>query len=144
MIFSVVLIVLVLAVAFFHYTQGLFSAAISAILAVFAAVLAVSLHEKVVEGVLAGRMADMAHGMTLLILFAVLYLVPRVAFDKLVPGNVRVPAIADKIGGALLGIVAGVFAAGVVALAAQEMPLGTTMWGFSRFEVEDKENVAVP
>src|SRR3954471_3928244 len=104
MIFSVVLIILVLAVAFFHYTQGMFSAAISAILAVFAAVLAVSLHEWVVEHLLKGAMADTAHGMMLLVLFAVIYLIPRILFDKLVPGNVRVPAIVDKVGGAALGL----------------------------------------
>src|SRR5881394_3324073 len=109
MVFSIVMILIVLAVAFIHYIQDLFSSLISAILAVIAAVLAVSYHESVVEGLLGGKMADMAHGMVLLMLFAAIYLVPRLAFDFVVPGNVRVPAIADKVGGAAMGLVAGIF-----------------------------------
>lgn len=139
MFFSIFLILIILLVAFVHYVQGFFSATISAVLAVFAAVLAVSYHETLVESLLQGKVADMAHAMSLLILFAAIYMVPRVLFDMLVPGNVRVPPLADKIGAAAMGLIAGLFAAGVVALAAQEMPFFPSMWGYSRFATETKE-----
>src|SRR4051812_23380803 len=137
--FSILLIAIIAAVAFIHYIQGLFSATISAILAIFAAVLAVSYHESIVEALLGGKMGDSAHGMVLLVLFAPIYLIPRVAFDQLVPGNVRVPPMADKIGGAAMGLIAGVFGAGVIALAAQEMPFMPQMWGYARYTVEAKD-----
>src|SRR5581483_10720516 len=95
-VFAVLMIVIVLLVAFIHMIQGFFSAAISAVLAIFSAVLALSYHEVLVEKFLGGRMADSAHAMMLLILFATIYFVLRVVFDSLVPGNIRLPAVADK------------------------------------------------
>src|SRR3954470_6703363 len=142
-IFAIVMIVLVGVVTFFHLLQGFFSATISAILAVTAAVLALSYHEAIAQKYLAGGYADLAHTMVLLVLFAAIYLVGRVLFDKAVPGNLRLPPAADKIGGAVMGIIAGVFAAGVVAIAAQEMPFRGSIWGYSRFGVDDKQ-VNVP
>src|SRR5437868_6980415 len=118
MIFAVFLILVIGVVAFFHFTQGFFSATISAILAAVAALLAVSYHEVIVEKFLGGMMANYAHAMVLLILFALIYLIPRLAFDSLVPGNLRLPAMVDKVGAGVMGLVAGLFAAGVVALAA--------------------------
>ena len=47
MLFLIILGVLVLIIAFFHYVQGFFSAALSAILAIIAAVLAFSWHEPI-------------------------------------------------------------------------------------------------
>src|SRR3954447_14374357 len=143
MIFAIVMIVLVGVVAFFHLLQGFFSATISAVLAVTAAVLAISYHEAVAQKYLAGGYADLAHTMVLLVMFALIYLVGRILFDKAVPGNLRLPPAADKIGGAVMGIIAGVFAAGVVAIAAQEMPFRGSIWGYSRFGVDDKQ-VNVP
>src|SRR5688500_14804316 len=120
MLFSIVLLLAVLVVAFFHYLQGLFSATISAILTILAAALAVAWHEWIAENFLAGKYADSIHAIMLIIVFAVTYLLLRLLFDKAVPGNVRVPAIVDKIGGGVMGVVAAVFAVGVVAIAAQQ------------------------
>src|SRR5688572_30020635 len=100
-IFSIIIALIVLAIAFIHYLQGFFSSTISAILAIIAAVLALSYHEVIVHSLLGGKMADTAHAMVLLVLFAALYMIPRTIFDKLVPGAVRVPDIADKVGGAV-------------------------------------------
>ncbi len=52
MIFSILMIVLVGIIGFFHYTQGLFSATISAVIAVIAAMLAMSYHEVLVTSLL--------------------------------------------------------------------------------------------
>src|SRR5262245_47949598 len=113
--FVILMGLVVIAIGFVHYTQGFFSSAISAILAVFSAVLAVSYHEMVVESLLGGAMADSAHGAVVLIMFATIYLALRLIFDRLIPGGLAMPPIANKIGGAAMGLVAGVFAAGVCA-----------------------------
>ena len=143
MILTTIIIVLVLTIAFFHYTQGFFSATISAMLAIISAVLAFSLHERIVESFLGGRFSDTAHGITLAVLFAVIYLVLRVAFDAMVPGNVRFPVIVDKVGGAAMGLIAGIFAGGIVAIVAQYMPLMPSVAGYSRYAV-DTRTVVVP
>ncbi|HWE96614.1 MAG TPA: CvpA family protein [Tepidisphaeraceae bacterium] len=141
MVFTVVIILLLAAIVFFHYLQGFFSSVLSAVLTVVAAVLAFSWHEVIVEKYLQGRMADYAHAMTLIVLFAVIYVVLRVAFDKMIPGAVQLPAAADKLGGALMGLVAGIFATGVFAVAAQELPFGPTVGMYSRFEVTDSSAI---
>src|SRR3954471_3381037 len=143
MILTTIIVVLVLAITFFHYTQGFFSATISAMLAILSALLAFSLHEKVVEGLLGGRFSDAAHGMALGVLFAVFYFVLRVAFDSMVPGNVRFPVIVDKVGGAAMGLIAGLFAGGIVAIVAQYMPLMPSVGGYARYAV-DTRTVVVP
>jgi hypothetical protein len=136
-LFLILMAFLVAAVTFFHYTQGLFSGVISAILAAFSAVIALSYHETVVEKLLGGAMADSANGAVVLAMFAGIYLVLRMVFDQLVPGGVQMPAMADKIGGAVMGLVAGTFAAGVVAFAAQSLPFNPAILGYSRMEVEE-------
>lgn len=137
-LFNIILIVLILLIAFFHYIQGFFSAMISAVIAIVAAVLAVGYHENLVMMLLKGRYGDEAPAMSLVVLFAAIYIVLRLIFDKAVPGNVRFPAVVDKVGGAVMGIIAGLFATGIFALAAQSLPFGATIAYFSRYPVTDR------
>ena len=137
MILTIILVVMVLAVAFFHYTQGIFSATLSAMISILAAVLAFSYHEVIVESFLGGRFANAAHAISLIVLFSVLYFLLRYAFDAMVPGNVRFPVIVDKVGGAVMGLIAGVFAGGIVAIAAQYMPFMPNVAGYARYTVDD-------
>src|SRR5436190_1793245 len=123
-IFGLLILVLVGVIAFFHYTQGFFSAALSAIIAILAASLALGYHETVVSSLLQGRFADQAGAMALVIIFAVVYFLLRWMFDSFVPGNIRMPAIVDKIGAGVMGLIAGIFAGGIVAIAAQSLPFG--------------------
>jgi len=143
MIFSIIVIAIVGIVAFFHYLQGFFSATLSAVITIIAAVLAVSYHEPVVEAVMGAKAAGVSHALTLSLMFAVTYLILRVMFDKMVPGNVRVPAILDKVGGGAMGLVAGVFVAGIVALIAQYLPMMPAVGGYSRYTV-DEHDVTLP
>lgn len=144
MIFAIIILLIIGVVAFFHYVQGFFSATLSAVITIISAVLAVSYHEQVVEAVLGGKAANVAHGMTLAVMFGVIYLVLRVLFDKMVPGNVRFPAILDKVGGAAMGVVAGVFGAGIVALVAQYLPMMPAIAGYSRYTVVGSREVTLP
>lgn len=144
MMFLIFLGIVVLAIAFFHYTQGFFSAAISAILCLFAAVLAISYHETIVEAYLGGAMANNAHGATVLVLFSAIYLILRIVFDKFIPGNVTLPAAADKAGGAVMGLVAGFIAAGLCAFAAQSMGFKPALMGYSRVAFEETRDAVLP
>jgi hypothetical protein len=146
MVFSIIIILFIGIIAFFHYVQGFFSATISAMICILAAVLAVSYDETVVNLLLKGKMADMAHGMVLCIIFAVVYMVLRVIFDMAVPGNVRVPATVDKAGAILMGIIAGIFTTGIFAIAVQTLPFdpGISFMGYSRYTLRDTPLVQVP
>ena len=142
MLFTLLILVGFGAIVFFHYIQGFFSAALSAILAVFAAVVAFSYHESIVP-LFGGKVGDFADGLTLLALFALIYIVLRVAFDKMIPGNIRLPVAVDKGGAAVMGIIAAIFATGIVAIGAQEMPFNADIAGFTRYDVSPKRQVRI-
>ena len=80
MIFGLVCFILVLGVAYFHWVQGLFSAIISMVFAITAASIALAYHETIVTSLLGGKMADMANGMIICVLFAAVYGIGRIVF----------------------------------------------------------------
>jgi hypothetical protein len=141
MIFFIIIALFIAAIAFFHFTQGFFSATLSAIFAVFAAVIAISYHEWVIESFAGGRFGDEIHAIMLLLLFAVAYIIPRSLIDSFIPGSVSLPAGLDKAGAAIMGIIAGVCGAGIMTIAAQELPFGPTIFGYARFDVQDDREV---
>jgi hypothetical protein len=143
MILSIVVIVFVLGVAFFHYIQGFFSATLSAILAIVSAMLALSLLETLTEGPLAGTAPEWMPSIVLLMTFAIIYVILRTIFDKLIPGNVRMPPLLEKIGGGVMGIVAAIFAVGICVIALQQMPLGPSLAGYTRFETDGERHTTV-
>jgi hypothetical protein len=138
MIFPTVILLLALGVAFIHYVQGFFSAMISAFLVILSAAIALGYHENLSAMLFTGFAPAQAHSLALVVLFAVCYVVLRVVFDKLVPGNIQVPVIADKVGAGVCGLIAGIFSTGVLAIAAQALPLGPTIAGYARVEVQDR------
>jgi hypothetical protein len=135
MLLNIFVFVLVLLALYFHYLQGFFSAGISATLVVISALVAVGYHENVVYSLLGGRYAAQAHAIALVIVFAITYIVLRQIFDRLVPGNVAFPVMVDKIGSAVCGLVAGVFGAGIVVMAASSLPFGPDIGGYTRYPV---------
>src|SRR5687767_3232077 len=143
MILSLLIIAVIGTIAYFHYAQGLFGAIISAVIAVIAAALAIGYHENLVNALLGGAIGDYANAGALVAIFALVYIVGRVITDKAIPGNVRLPLMVDRIGGALMGLIAGLFTAGIVALTAQSLPFGPAVGGFERYELEASREVTV-
>ena len=122
MIFGTIILVLLAGVAFYHYVQGFFSAMISAVLALLAAMVALSYHEVLAEGLLAPHMPNAAHALALTLIFAATYLILRMVIDRLVPGNIRLNVLVEKIGAGVCGLLAAIFSVGILALAAQMLP----------------------
>ena len=143
MILGIIILLIVAATTYWHYAQGFFSATFSAVSAVIAAVLAISYQEWVVRSLLQGKMADYANAMAMVALFAFIYIILRTLFDNLVPGNIRLPLYVDRVGGALMGVVASLCAAGVFALAAQAMPFGPAVGGYARYAIDDSREVSI-
>src|SRR5688572_6796514 len=132
MIFSLLVIIFIGLIAYWHFLQGFFSSAISAILAIIAALIAVGLQEQVAF-MLQGQMNDNINAIAMVVLFALSYGLMRVIFDWLIPGNVRFPVLVDKIGAPIMGIIAGIFATGVLVIAAQTLPFGPSIAGYQRY-----------
>jgi len=141
MILTVIVIAVVAGVTYFHYAQGLFGATISATITIIAAALAIGYHENLINALLGGAIGDYATAGALVAIFALVYIVLRLITDKAIPGNVRLPLMIDRIGGAVMGLIAGLFTAGIVALTAQSLPFGPTL--FARYAVESSREVVV-
>ena len=94
---------LVLAVVFFHYVQGFFSATLSAIMAVISAAVALGYYETLIEGPLAGYSPNWMPALTIMGLFAVTYVVLRTLFDKIVPGQISVRPFSYRMSGFSIG-----------------------------------------
>jgi hypothetical protein len=62
----------------------------------------------------------------------------------MVPGNLRFPVIIDKVGGAAMGLVAGVFAGGILAIVAQYLPMPPSVAGYTRYATMGTREVTVP
>lgn len=133
MLLNLLILVVIVVVAYFHYVQGFFSAFISLIIAMVSAALALGLFESVAGSVAQGKFADSSNAAILCVLFGVTYIVLRVLFDTLVPGNVSFGATPDKIGAGVCGLFAGLFVGGIVAVATQSLPFGPTVGMYSRY-----------
>lgn len=143
MIFSIIIILLIGLAAYYHYLQGLFSSALSLGIALIATVVAFGYHEAVVDLVNQGFFNAQASAVVLCCLFAATYIILRAIFDKVVPGNVRYPVLAEKIGAPALGAIVGILAAGILAVAAQTLPFGPTLGMYGRFDMEYDKPVAI-
>ena len=124
MILSIIVTILVLAVAFYQVIQGLFSSLIMTILAILCALLAFSSYEPMAAAILYTRQAATADAIALVALFILPLLGLRILTDKLISGNVVFGPWADRIGGGALGLVTGMIMIGVFMVAFQMLPGG--------------------
>lgn len=138
MILSVIILVLVVGITYYHYIQGGFSSAISAFCAFCAALLAFGYYEVVLNLFSAGKMADYSAGMMLVALFGVSYIVLRLALDGLIPGNIRLPLWVDRGCAVGFGLIAAIFATGTFAVGAQLLPFGPSIGYHQRYSLGDR------
>jgi hypothetical protein len=141
MVFCLILFALCGIVAFFQFTQGFFSATISAIIAAIAAVVAMGWYESVAPLLFGAKIYDQAASVSLVLIFAAVYIIPRLIIDSFVPGNVRVPFIVEKVGAGIAGLIVGLISTGIVAVAADALPFGATVAMYSRFTTNDVPNL---
>lgn len=144
MIFTVIILAILVGVAYYHYVQGMFTAAISTFCAFLATLIAFGYYEQIVGLAGQGKMADYAAGMVLLMLYGATYIVLRIILDAAVPGNILVPLYVEKAGAGVFGVLVGMFTAGVFAVAGQLMPFGPGVGGYERFPTDAMSAVAIP
>ncbi len=105
MLFSLIVVILLLAIAFFQSTQGLFSSLIMAVLSLCCAALAVGSYEFVAVHYLAPMwQPNFSFALALALLFGVPLIILRVTADKLVRRSCHIHGLFDRIGGGFCGI----------------------------------------
>lgn len=125
--------VLVLGVAFYQAVQGLYSAIIMAILTVCCAVLAFHFYEPLGDALLYSRQPEYADAIALIALFILPLLGLRLLFDKVLGANALTGMWTDRIAGGLVGLVTAQVMIGVLMIAIQMLPFGTSILGFVPF-----------
>lgn len=148
MIANLIVLAFVLGLAFMWSTQGLFSALLHLAMTILAGTLAFAFWEPLVVGLLLDRMPEYAWGVGLLSLFGVILIVLRVIADRVVPGNLDQPYLANMIGGGVLGAISGVLTAGIVIISLQfiaGLPMGYQPYKVvSNGQVERDQSLWIP
>ena len=134
---SLLVVVLLLAIAYFHTIQGLFSALLSAVLAILCSALAFATFEYIAANALAPLKPNCALGLALVGMFGLPLLILRLLLDKLVHRTCLLPVILDRAGGFVFGVVAAFVMVGMLTIGLQLMPFGNGFLGFSRVNRED-------
>lgn len=133
MIFSLIVVILLFAVAFFQSTQGLFSSLIMAVFCICCAALAVGGYEWVALHYLAPHwQAEYSFALALAALFGIPLIIFRMVTDKLVRRSCHTHGLFDRIGGGFCGLITGYTVIGMLTLAVQSIPLGGSVFGFER------------
>jgi hypothetical protein len=141
MLAILIILAIVGGIAFFLvFTQGLFSALIMCVLCLISALIAFNYYEA-----LGSKLNDLGlafyggEAISLMVLFLLSLLVMRLAFDRLIKGNMKFPLLVDRIGSAFFGLIAGLVIAGIIALGFQLLPTPAKILGFDRFpEIADR------
>lgn len=137
---SLLLVIVIGAIAFFQATQGLFSALLMMLLTVCCAALALGVHEYVAILWLAPRWRpDFALALALGLTFSLSLLILRAAADNLIRRACLLPSWVDRIGGGVCGLITGMTIVGVLALCLQLIPFGGSFLGYARVELPVRE-----
>jgi len=125
---------LILAIALYQSIHGLFSAVIMAFLTTICAVFALGYYEWLGPAMLHGTQPAYGDALSLILHFVIPLLVLRVVFDKLIVGNAPLGGWADRACGGVLGLYIGVVMVGILTLALQMMPYGSSVMGYKPFD----------
>ena len=133
MVLIVVAALLILAIAFYQVAQGLFSALVMAILTVLSAAAAFAFYEPLAE-LLYSRQPTCADAISLIATFVLPLLVLRIVLDRFVGGNVVLGVWPDRVFGGALGLITGTIMVGVLTIAVQMLPFGTSVMTYKPFD----------
>ncbi len=123
MVLMVLLLVFLLAVLVIQALHGLFSALIMVVLTVCCAALALGTYEWVaLNWVMEVWRPDYAYAVSLALTFGVPLLLLRLAMDKTIQRTSLLPAIVDRVGGGICGLITALIVVGIFSLVAQMIP----------------------
>jgi hypothetical protein len=128
MLVNILALVAILLITGYYATQGLFSAALSLVTAVFASLLAMGLFEPL-SGIIGSYKPAHARGVTFLLLFLFALSLCRLAADYLIPKAIRLNKTVDSVGGGLAGFFAAMVIVGTSIIGFEMLPIRTAIFG---------------
>lgn len=132
MLFSIVIALMVILVTAFWTYQGFFSSLLMFFCAVVSSMLAFGFYENL-NSVWAESLNPMVgYPLAFMLIFLVSLLILRLATDKFITGNVRLPVYLDRAGAGVVGLFNGLVIVGMALVAIQMLPIGSSVFGFER------------
>lgn len=127
------LLILLLLITFMQSLHGLFSSIIMAVLTVCCAALALGTYEWVALNWITKWKADFAFPVALALTFGVPLIVLRAAFDQTIKRTALLPALVDRIGAGVCGLVTALVIVGIFTLCIYMIPFDRgSFLGYSR------------
>jgi len=133
MVLILLVLLLILAIAYFQIAQGLFSALIMAILTLLCAATAFNYYRPL-ACLLYPYQPAYADAIALIALFVIPLLILRIAIDWLLPRNVTLGVWPNRIAAGLVGLLVGTIMVGVLTIALQMLPVGGTILTYEPFD----------
>jgi len=135
MLLNLLILVFLIAmiVVWAHY--GLFSSFLHLCLVIVAGALSIGLWEPLAQGLLMGRMPHYAWAVGLLAPLVLMLIGFHLVQDRLVGVSVQFPDIANKIGGAVFGLIAGMLTAGLVVIGVGFTAMPAKVLGHQKFTI---------
>jgi uncharacterized membrane protein required for colicin V production len=130
MLVILVAILLIVVIGYYQATQGLFSAMITLILSVLCAGLALVSYEPVAAAALYEHQGAHADAICMTALFLLPLIVLRFVIDAVVKGDVPLGNWLDRLGGGVLGLLAGCVQVGMLLIVMQMLPFGEAVLGW--------------
>lgn len=130
--FSLIMVLVLLAVTYFQAIQGLTSAIISGVLTAVSAGIAFGTYEYVADAALKGFAPDFAHAIAFLGMFVVPLGISRLVLDSIMPRSPQLPHLIDRIGAGIVGFFTAFLGTGMLAIALQMVPWPSVL-GWGRF-----------
>lgn len=139
---SLLCLAVALAVATKVSTQGAFGAFLMLVLTICCAAAAYGTHEWIAVNFVAPNWRpDYALSVALGVVFGISLLILRLIFDRVIRRACLVPALVDKVGGGVFGLLTGFVMAGVLATCVQMIPFHNgSFLGFSRVQIVDQKD----
>ena len=134
MVLVLIAAALVIGIAFFQVSQGLFSALIMALLSILCAAIAFNFYEPLAQWLLYERQPEYADAAALLALFFLSLLVLRILADRFLGANVVMDVWVDRVGGGIIGLVTGMVLVGVLTVALQMLPFGPSIFTYEPYD----------
>ena len=143
MALNICALLLVVGITFMNSIFGLFSGLINAFCAIIAAVVALGYSEALNDLITkqTGLHPSYSEPVCLIVLFIITLVALRLAVDKGIRGNVRIPMYLDWGGGAVAGIVIGQICVGILLLGVMMLPFGGRVMQYQRYERDEDNDV---
>lgn len=137
---NLIVIFLVLLIAYWWASQGLFSALLHLVCVLVAGAIALAFWEPFTYNVLmrGGDFDDYAWGVSLVGLFAVTLFVLRIGMDKAAPSNVNIPTWANFAFGFPVGVMSGIVTVGILAIGMGFMQSHKEIGGYQGYGRSDR------